>query len=64
MQETGATIEPHKERIYAGPRGTAVKILNRIERSDAYLDRLLEAEMRADEMNELDKGLMNEIVTG
>ena len=64
MQETGTTIEPQKERIYAGPRGTAVKILNRVERSDAYLDRLLEAEMRSDEMNELDKGLMNEIVTG
>ncbi len=51
-------------RLYAGPRGTAVKILNRIERSDAYLDRLLDAELRSDEMNELDKGLMNEIVTG
>jgi 16S rRNA (cytosine967-C5)-methyltransferase len=50
--------------LYRGPRGTAVKILNRVERSDAYLDRLLEAEMRSTEMNELDKGLMNEIVTG
>lgn len=53
-----------KEDLYAGPRGTAVKILNRIERSDAYLDRLIDSEMRANEMNELDKGLMNEIVTG
>jgi 16S rRNA (cytosine967-C5)-methyltransferase len=41
-----------------------VKLLNRVERSDAYLDRLLEAEMRSTDMNELDKGLMNEIVTG
>ena len=48
----------------ADPRGTAVKILNRIERSDAYLDKLLDAELRSDDMNELDKGLMNEIVTG
>ncbi len=53
-----------KEDLYAGPRGTAVKILNRIERSDAYLDRLIDSELRANEMNELDKGLMNEIVTG
>jgi 16S rRNA (cytosine967-C5)-methyltransferase len=53
-----------QERLYAGPRGTAVKILNRVERSDAYLDKLLDAELRSDEMNELDKGLMNEIVTG
>jgi 16S rRNA (cytosine967-C5)-methyltransferase len=50
--------------LYRGPRGTAVKILNRVERSDAYLDRVLETEMRNTEMNELDKGLMNEIVTG
>ena len=50
--------------VYYGPRGTAVKILNRIERSDAYLDKLLDAELRSDDMNELDKGLMNEIVTG
>lgn len=50
--------------LYRGPRGTAVKILNRVERSDSYLDRLLETEMRTADMNELDKGLMNEIVTG
>ncbi len=65
MQENGTkTVEQRSERIFAGPRGTAIKILNRVERSDAYLDRLLEAELRSDEMNELDKGLMNEIVTG
>ncbi len=50
--------------LYAGPRGTAIKILNRIERSDAYLERLVDKELRASTMNELDKGLMNEIVTG
>jgi 16S rRNA (cytosine967-C5)-methyltransferase len=50
--------------LYRGPRGTAIKILNRVERSDSYLDRLLEAEMRTSDMNELDKGLMNEVVTG
>ncbi len=55
---------PARADLYAGPRGTAVKILNRIERSDAYLDRLIDAELRSTEMNDLDKGLMNEIVTG
>jgi 16S rRNA (cytosine967-C5)-methyltransferase len=59
-----ATQHRTDEKLYAGPRGTAVKILNRIERSDAYLDKLLDAELKSDEMNELDKGLMNEIVTG
>lgn len=65
MQESGTNIiEQQSERVFAGPRGTAIKILNRVERSDAYLDRLMEAEMSSDEMNELDKSLMNEIVTG
>ena len=66
MQETnGKEIsEQNWSTVYSGPRGTAIKILNRFERSDAYLDRLLENEMRRDDMNELDKGLMNEIVTG
>ncbi len=69
MQENATPQEQSQQfqqpaNIYAGPRGTAVKILNRIEHSDAYLDRLLDAELRSDEMNELDKGLMNEIVTG
>ena len=59
-----AIEQPVQDKLYAGPRGLAVKVLNRIERSDAYLDKLLDAELRSDEMNELDKGLMNEIVTG
>ncbi|MGB2868200.1 MAG: 16S rRNA (cytosine(967)-C(5))-methyltransferase RsmB [Bacteroidota bacterium] len=64
-QPSHPLVEPlGKEKLYAGPRGIAVKILNRIERSDAYLDKVLDGEMRGDEMNELDKGLMNEIVTG
>lgn len=66
MNEVNKPVEqqPAPDSLYAGPRGTAVKILNRVERSDAYLDRLMDAEMRSTEMNELDKALMNEIVTG
>ena len=63
-QKTATSDAQPQERLYAGPRGTAVKILNRIDRSDAYLDKLLDAELRSNDMNELDKGLMNEIVTG
>jgi 16S rRNA (cytosine967-C5)-methyltransferase len=62
MPELAEPIQ--REKVYAGARGTSVKILNRVERTDAYLDRLIDAEMRSDDMNELDKGLMNEIVTG
>jgi len=53
-----------KTGLYEGPRGLAVKILNRIERTDAYLDKLLEAELRTDELNDLDKGLLSEIIHG
>ena len=58
------SFDPDATNLYRGPRGTSVKILNRVERSDSYLDRLLDTEMRNTDMNELDKGLMNEIVTG
>jgi 16S rRNA (cytosine967-C5)-methyltransferase len=50
--------------LYAGPRGTAIKILNRVERSDAYLDKLLDAELKASELQNVDKGLMAELVHG
>ncbi|MBI4428001.1 MAG: 16S rRNA (cytosine(967)-C(5))-methyltransferase RsmB [Ignavibacteriales bacterium] len=63
MTQAAAHILTH-EKLYTGPRGIAVKILNRVERSDAYLDKLLDAELRSEDLNELDKGLMNEIVTG
>ncbi|HEY6952871.1 MAG TPA: 16S rRNA (cytosine(967)-C(5))-methyltransferase RsmB [Bacteroidota bacterium] len=64
LEKTANGEDQKRERLYAGPRGTAVKILNRIDRSDAYLDKLLDAELRSEDMNDLDKGLMNEIVTG
>lgn len=57
-------LEMPKTSLYEGPRGLAVKILNRIERTDAYLDKLLDAELRTDELNDLDKGLLSEIVHG
>jgi 16S rRNA (cytosine967-C5)-methyltransferase len=63
-ENTDQQDQPQPANVYSGPRGTAVKILNSIERSDSYLDKLLDAELRSDDMNELDKGLMNEIVTG
>ena len=50
--------------LYEGPRGIAVKILNRIERTDSYLEKLLDAELRSDELNDLDKGLLTEIIHG
>jgi 16S rRNA (cytosine967-C5)-methyltransferase len=50
--------------LYGGPRGTAVKLLNRVDRTDSYLDKLLDAELRSPDLNDLDKGLLTEIAHG
>jgi len=50
--------------LYSGVRGVAVKILTRVERTDAYLDKLLSAEMNSTDFNPLDKRLLNELVHG
>jgi 16S rRNA (cytosine967-C5)-methyltransferase len=50
--------------LYDGPRGIAVKILNRVERTDSYLDKLLDVELKSPDLADLDKGLLNEIVHG
>lgn len=50
--------------LYGGPRGTAIKILNRVERTDSYLDKLLDAELRSMEMADIDKSLLAELVHG
>jgi 16S rRNA (cytosine967-C5)-methyltransferase len=53
-----------RQALYAGPRGTAVKILNRIERTDSYLDKLLDVELKSADLSDLDKNLLAEIVHG
>lgn len=50
--------------LYHGVRGVAVRILNRVERTDSYLDKLLDVELKSPEMNDLDKGLLTEVVHG
>ncbi len=58
-------FEEHKiENLYEGVRGLAVKILNRVERTDAYLEKLLDNEMRNSELSGQDKALLYEIVHG
>ncbi len=57
------TAEGHK-LLFTGVRGTAVKILNRVERTDAYLNKLIDAELHSNELNDFDKALLNEIVNG
>jgi 16S rRNA (cytosine967-C5)-methyltransferase len=58
-------LEEHRvSDLYTGVRGIAVKILNRIEKTDAYLDKLLDFEMKNSELSGQDKALLFEIVHG
>lgn len=58
-------LEEHRiSDLYEGVRGLAVKILNRVERTDAYLDKLLDNEMKSPELSGPDKALLYEIVHG
>ncbi len=58
-------FDEHKIKdLYEGVRGLSVKILNRVERSDAYLEKLLDNEMRNNELSGADKALLYEIVHG
>ncbi len=58
-------LEVHKIKdLYDGVRGLAVKILNRVERTDSYLDKLLDYEMKNSELIGPDKALLFEIVHG
>ncbi len=50
--------------LYEGVRGLAIKILNRVDRTDAYLDKLLEIEIKNSELSSVDKALLFEIVHG
>ncbi|KAF0139642.1 MAG: Ribosomal RNA small subunit methyltransferase B [Stygiobacter sp.] len=50
--------------LYQGVRGLAVKILNRVDRTDAYLDKLLEIEIKNSNLVGADKALLFEIVHG
>jgi len=50
--------------LYGGVRGIAVKILNRVDRTDAYLDKLLEIEIKNSDLKSEDKALLFEIVHG
>jgi len=50
--------------LYSGVRGNAVKILNRVERTDAYLDKQLDKELKNSDFSGPDKALLYEIVHG
>lgn len=64
ITETEVQERTEQRTLYAGVRGIAVKLLNRIDRSDSYLDRVLDAELRSPDVSDVDKGLLTELVHG
>jgi 16S rRNA (cytosine967-C5)-methyltransferase len=50
--------------LMKGPRAAAIRILSRFERSDSYIDKLLQSELSSEEISTLDKSLLTEIVKG
>lgn len=61
---TVRTEEHTIKDLYIGVRGIAVSILNRVERTDAYLEKLLDNELRSHELSAQDKALLYEIIHG
>ena len=60
MNNTDYTSKQNKISV----RELAVKILTRIEQTDAYLDKLLDLELKSSGLSSLDKSLLYEIVHG
>ena len=59
-------INPDKNHkaIYSDVRACAVKIICRCERTDSYLDKLMDTELRNSSFNDFDKALLNELTHG
>ena len=65
QEQNNVVLEAHEIKdLYQGVRGLAIKILNRIDRTDAYLERMLDNEMKSAELKGQDKALLYEIVHG
>lgn len=56
--------KPKGDTIYSDARSLAVKILTRVERTDAYLDKLIDFEIKNELLNDYDKSLLNEMCHG
>ncbi|MEO8208962.1 MAG: 16S rRNA (cytosine(967)-C(5))-methyltransferase RsmB [bacterium] len=65
-QENGSLnkTKEYSKNLYADARSCAVKILCRCERTDSYLEKLIDFELRNDILNDFDKALLNEIAHG
>ncbi|MBS3999365.1 MAG: 16S rRNA (cytosine(967)-C(5))-methyltransferase RsmB [Desulfobulbaceae bacterium] len=65
MEKVTGSMEKIEERtIQDTARYHAVKLLNRYDRSDSYIDKLLSHELRNESLSSQDKALMTEIING
>ena len=64
VSESDKCVIDVNKSIYSNARACAVKILVRCERSDAYLEKLIDAEFRNSLLNDFDKSLLNELTHG
>lgn len=60
-QENGSDAPPP---LYHGVRGLAVKILTRVDRSDAYLDKLIDHTIKSEQLEHRDRRLLTELTAG
>jgi len=61
---TSGKYEYEEKPLYSDARSCSVKIICRCERTDSYLEKLIDAEIRNDRLNDFDKALLNEISHG
>ena len=61
---TSKKYEYEEKPLYSDARSCSVKILCRCERTDSYLEKLIDAEIKNDRLNDFDKALLNEISHG
>ncbi len=64
MESDNLTNDREVDSAFTGVRGSAIKILSRFERSDAYLDKLLAAEFVSRKYESRDRSLLTELVNG
>jgi 16S rRNA (cytosine967-C5)-methyltransferase len=64
VQQKQRRERPKGDTLYSDARSLAVKILTRVERTDAYLEKLIDFEIKNEGLNDYDKSLLNEMCHG
>lgn len=63
-EQAAPRIEDSATVVFQTARGVAVKLLSRYENSDAFIDKLLDGELRRSELEPADRALVTELVNG